>query len=62
MLSGMPDDADKLGLCRVVETFSGVFHKTSFKWLGGIRAFMGLSFSAVQPAEAGFASVRWLWL
>ena len=40
MLQGMPDDSHKLGLCWVVEMNSDVFHKTSCKWSGGMRAFM----------------------
>ena len=44
MLQGLPDDANELGLCWVVEKSSGGFHKASFKGLGGMRAFMGFSF------------------
>jgi hypothetical protein len=36
MLQGLPDDANELGLRRVVEMDSGVFHKASFKRLGWV--------------------------
>jgi len=40
MLQGLPDDANELGLRRVVEKSSGVFHIASFNRLGWVCSKM----------------------